>query len=168
MVARYSEYQDACPTEGTAFDSNFQDQSGSLCSAYWVGLKTKSIKKSKQVTHNTNCLDHFVPALFLRSQCEQVTATMWFSNKVTLPGQTDGRFKEVTMVKMKSSWSFGLSRGILDTKDRFEENRTYQFAYVILSFENLQGNTVEDGNFLFMVNYWNRDLEIMRKETYNG
>jgi hypothetical protein len=42
-----AEYQDACPTEGTAFDSNFDDTSGSLCSAYWVGLKTKSIKKSK-------------------------------------------------------------------------------------------------------------------------
>ena len=38
---------DDCPTEGTAFDSNYYDGSvGALISFYWVGAKTKSIKKT--------------------------------------------------------------------------------------------------------------------------
>jgi len=81
-----AEYQDACPTEGTAFDSNFDDTSGSLCSAYWVGLKTKSIKKTNIEPHHTNCYNYFVPALFVRSQCERTMQSMWFSTKVILPG----------------------------------------------------------------------------------
>ena len=38
---------DDCPTEGTAFDSNYQDLSaGELYSFFWVGAKTKSIKNT--------------------------------------------------------------------------------------------------------------------------
>ena len=72
------------------------------------------------------------------------------------------------MVKMKNSWSFDLSRGIYDKKDRHEENWTYQYAYVVVSFENLQGNTVEDGNFLFMVELNNQVLKIMGMNSYRG
>jgi len=61
---------DNCPTEGTAFDSNAQDVSlASLCSYYWVGAKTKSIKKTQNWSAATGCLDYFVPFISRLNQC---------------------------------------------------------------------------------------------------
>ena len=40
------ENDDNCPTEGTAFDSDKKDTGTERCSAYWIGAKTKSIRKT--------------------------------------------------------------------------------------------------------------------------
>jgi hypothetical protein len=61
-------------------------------------------------------------------------------------GVTEGRFKEVTMIKMMNSFSMTLTGyGGSDVKTRGS------IAYVVLEFEGLNGNTGEDGNLLFYV-----------------
>ena len=58
---------------------------------------------------------------------------------------TEGRFKEVTMIKMFNSFSMDLNKGGSDTKTRGSS------AYAVVQFEDLNGNTGEDGNLLFYV-----------------
>jgi len=61
-------------------------------------------------------------------------------------GVTEGRFKEVTMIKMFNAFSMSLTGyGGSDTTSRGS------IAYVVVQFEDLNGNTGEDGNLLFYV-----------------
>jgi hypothetical protein len=79
---------DNCPTEGTAFDSNEEDVSlASLCSYYWVGAKTKSIKKTQNLSTATGCLDYFVPFVSRLEQCASGGSTevrLYFDQRVSL------------------------------------------------------------------------------------
>jgi hypothetical protein len=58
-------------------------------------------------------------------------------------GVTEGRFKEVTMIKMFNSFSMTLTNQGSDTTSRGSG------AYAVVQFEDLNGNTGEDGSILF-------------------
>ena len=95
---------DSCPTEGTAFDSSNEDYSAiQTYSAFWVGAKTKSIKKTQGLSATSWCLDYFVPFIYWTNQSAPggtIESKLYFDHRVSLQtGVTEGRFREVTLIK---------------------------------------------------------------------